>query len=139
MEVEDDRLVDREQRVEIAIREAIGMFSLWLQFEKINDIDKTNLQVWNFFPEKNRGRERLLCGNIARRGKNNIRLSPLVIAGLCPNADALGTVPYGCIEIQILQMQLLITDEHIYVVLAAQAMIDDGQGENWQLGGDISL
>src|SRR5262245_66048524 len=45
VEGEDDRLVGREQRVEIVIREAVWVLARWLQLHEIHDVDDTNLQL----------------------------------------------------------------------------------------------
>src|SRR5271166_4847269 len=45
MKIEDDGLVDGEERVEITIRKPVRMFGGGHQTEKINDVDEANLEV----------------------------------------------------------------------------------------------
>src|SRR5436190_539816 len=44
MKVEDDRLIRREQRVELPVGEAVRMFGARQQPEEIDDVDKTHFQ-----------------------------------------------------------------------------------------------
>jgi hypothetical protein len=44
LEGEDDRLVRRNQRVEIVIREAVWVLARWLQLHQIDDIDHSDLR-----------------------------------------------------------------------------------------------
>src|SRR3954452_15321857 len=45
MEGKDDRLVAREQRVELAVRHAVRMLGLLLQPHQVHDVDEAHLQV----------------------------------------------------------------------------------------------
>jgi hypothetical protein len=45
MEIENDRFVDGEQGVEIPISQPVRMFCARLQFEQVNDIDVTDLEI----------------------------------------------------------------------------------------------
>jgi hypothetical protein len=51
MEVEDNRLIGRKQRIEIGIGQAMGMFVVRLQLEQVNYIDKSDLQIGESFAE----------------------------------------------------------------------------------------
>jgi hypothetical protein len=48
VKVENDRLVDREERVEVRIRESVGMLGIWLQLEEVDHIDEPHLEVGKF-------------------------------------------------------------------------------------------
>ena len=42
VEVEDDRLVDCEERIEIGVGESVGMLGIWLQLEEVDYIDEAD-------------------------------------------------------------------------------------------------
>ena len=42
MEIEDDRLIDGEEGIEIAIGEAVRMFRVGHEAKKIDDVDEAN-------------------------------------------------------------------------------------------------
>ena len=50
VEVKDDRLVRRKQRIEVRIRQAMWMFCARLQLEQINHVDESDLQVGEIVP-----------------------------------------------------------------------------------------
>ena len=92
VEVEDDRLVGSEQRIEIRIRQPVRMFRARLQLEKVDHVDETDLQVREFLAQQRRCGERLLCRDIAGGSHDQVRLATLVVTGPVPDADALGAV-----------------------------------------------
>lgn len=64
MEVEHHGLVDSEQRIKVAIRQAMRMFAGRLQFEKIDNVDETDFEIGELFSEERDRRQSLLGGNI---------------------------------------------------------------------------
>ena len=76
MEIEDDRLVCREQGIEIAIRQSVRMFRARLQFEQVDDVDETNLQVGEIFPQQRCRGQRLLRWDVAGRSAITTSGSP---------------------------------------------------------------
>ena len=65
VEIEDDRLVCREQRIEIPVRQAVGMLRAGLQLEQVDHIDETDLQVREVGAQQCGGGQRFLSGNIS--------------------------------------------------------------------------
>ena len=68
-----------------------------------------------------------MVGDVARARHDHVRLAALVVAGPVPDADALGAMLDRRIHVEKLQMRLLVGDDDVDVVGAAQAMIGDAQ------------
>src|SRR5690606_8843500 len=127
VEVEDNGFVDGEQAVEIPVAEAVGMFLLRRHAEQVHHIDEADLQVRNIFPQQGGGGQGLLGGDIAAARHHQVGFRALVVAGPVPDADALGAVDDGGVHVEKLQVVLLVADDHIDVVVAAQAVVGGGQ------------
>ena len=54
VEVENDRLVGGEQRIEIRIGQPVRMFRARLQLEKVDHVNETDLQVREFLAQQHR-------------------------------------------------------------------------------------
>src|SRR5262245_54837213 len=67
MEAEDDRLVGREQAVELSFTGSIGMDLRRQELEEIDDIDETYLQVRQTRAQDRRCSESLLGCDVAAR------------------------------------------------------------------------
>ncbi len=74
-------------------------------------------------PQKGRGRQRLLCRDVAAAHHHDVGLAAVIIAGPAPDAQALGAVADGGVHVQILQMHLFVTDDDVDIVVAAQAVV----------------
>src|ERR1700756_16396 len=48
MEVEHDRFIHREERIEFTIQQSVWMLAGWLELEQIDHIDEANLEVREF-------------------------------------------------------------------------------------------
>ncbi len=112
-----------EQAVEVPVREAMRVLAGWRELEEIHHIDETNLEIGEVLPQQHNRRQRLFGGNVPGAGHHHIRFGPLVVAGLSPDADALGAVRDRLVHVQVLQMLLLVADNHVDVVGALQAVI----------------
>src|SRR5215469_7878166 len=136
MEVEHHRLIYRKQGIEVAIRESVRMFAVGLQLEQIDHIDEANLQIRKLWPQKRNRSQSLLSRNIAGRGDDHVRFAGFVVAGPIPDPDSLRAVGDGGAHIQILQVFLLVADDHVHIILAAQTVISDGEKAvhiGWQI------
>ncbi len=51
----------------------------------------------------------------------------MVVASPIPNADTLGAMFDRRFHIQVLQMHLLVGNDHVHVVQASQAVVSDGE------------
>src|SRR5215467_15860825 len=103
------------------------MFAGRLQLEQVDHVDESDLEIRKLSAQKRYGSKRLLSRNIASRSDNGVWLTRFVVAGPIPNADTLGAVGDRGVHIEVLQVLLFVADDHVDVVLAAQAMIGDGE------------
>src|SRR5215469_9238423 len=101
------------------------MFRAWLQLEQVYNVNEPDLEVWKIGAEHSSRSQRFLSGNISRRYQHHIGLRSLVVAGPIPYANAFGAVPDRGVHVHVLQVQLLIADNHVDVVLAAQTVVGD--------------
>src|SRR5215469_12112620 len=123
VEIENDRLVGSEQRIEVFVGQTVRMFLTRLQLEKVDNVNETDLNVRKFLPQHCRCSQGLLRGDISGGSHHQVGLACLVVTGPVPDADAFRAVRDGFIHIQILQVQLFVRNDYVDVVLAAQAVI----------------
>lgn len=123
VEVEDHRFIERKEAVKIPIRQAVTMLTLWLQLEQVNDVDKTEFEIREVFAQQSSGSQRFHGGDIARTGQHHIRFTILIGTGPIPDPNALGAVLNRLLQRQMLQMELLIGDDNIYIADAAQTVV----------------
>ncbi len=102
MEVEDDRLIDREQAVEVPVREAVRVLAGGQELVQVDHIHEAHLERREMFPQQRHRRQRLFGGNITGAGHHHVRLRPLVVAHAGPDADALGAVHDGLLHGHVL-------------------------------------
>ena len=50
VEVENDRFIDREERIEVSVGESVRVFGVWHQAEEIDHVDETYLQIGRSVP-----------------------------------------------------------------------------------------
>src|SRR5262245_49825804 len=98
------------------------MLSRGLQLEEIDDVDETNLQVGELRAKQRRCRERLLRGDVSGRHDYQVGLTALIVAGPVPNPNALAAMADRLFHIEVLQVHLLVGDDDVDVILAAQTM-----------------
>src|SRR5208337_484708 len=127
MEVEDDQLVGRKQRIEISIRQAMWMFVARLQLEQVNHVNESDSQVRESFPKQCRRSQCFLGRDVAGCCKDHIGFVTFIIAGPIPDTDTLCAMRNGSVNIQVLQVALLVRDNDVDVVLRAQTMIGYGE------------
>ncbi len=77
--------------------------------EQVHHIDEAYLQVREVLPQQGGGGQRLVGGDVTASGHHQIRLGALVVAGPVPDADALGAVDDGGIDVEKLQVVRPIT------------------------------
>ncbi len=127
MEIEDDGLVGGKQRVKVAIAQPVGVLPCRHQSKQVNHVHKPHLQVGKLFSQNGGRRQRFFGDNVAAAGHHhvgNIGLgAAVVVAGPVPNTDALGAVGYRLRHVEVLEVVLLVGDNHIDVVHAAEAVV----------------
>ena len=116
MEVEDDRLVRGEERVEVAIGEAVRMLGVGLQPEQIDDVDEADLQVGEFLAQDGDRGEGFHGRDVAGAGHDDIGLDAVVGARPVPDADALGAVVDRGVHVEVDEMRLLVGDDDVDVI-----------------------
>ncbi len=101
------------------------MLGAGLQLEQIDHVDEADLEVGELLAQQHGRGQRLLRGNVAGGGHHDVGLAAFVVAGPVPDADALGAVRDRRVHVHVLQVALLVADDHVDVVLAAQAVVGD--------------
>src|SRR5512146_139199 len=81
VKIEDDRLVDGEQAVEIAVGEAVRMFGARLKLEQVHDVDETQLKIRELLAQYRDRGERFDGRDVARARDYHVGLAALVGAG----------------------------------------------------------
>src|SRR5262249_8278118 len=99
------------------------MFLTRLQLEKVDHVDETDLQVGELLPQQHCSCQGLLRGDIAGGCHNQVGLAALIATCPVPNTDALRTVLDSGVHVQVLEVQLLVGNDHINVVLAPESVI----------------
>src|SRR5208283_3918708 len=89
--------------------------------------DEANLHLWELLLQELCGGQCLLRWDIAGGSHDEVGFAALIVAGPVPDTDALGAMLDCGIHIQILKVQLLVRNDDVDVVLAAEAVICDGQ------------
>ena len=79
MEVEDDRLVGGEQAVELALGRSVRVLRRRLQLEEVDHVDEAHLQVRKALAQDRGRRQRLLRGDVAAGGHDDVGLLALVV------------------------------------------------------------
>ena len=129
VEREDDVSVGGEEVVELAVGVAVGVVCLREKGHQVDDVDEAEPQVGHV-PVEQLGRgEGLLRRHVTGAGEDDVGgLAGRGRAGPLPDAGALGAVPVGLLEGEVLQVLLLVDDDEVDVVGAAQAVVGDRQG-----------
>ena len=68
-----------------------------------------------------------IVGTVAAARHDHVGFGALVVAGPIPDSEALRAVRDRRLHVQILQVDLLVRDDHVDVVDAAQAMVGNRQ------------
>ena len=110
-----------------AVGRSVRMLRDRLQPEQIHDVDEPQLQVGLPLAQDRGGGQRLHRRDVAAAGQHHVRLGAGVGAGPRPDAHPLGAVHDRFVDRGELQVLLLVGDDHVDVVLAAQAVIGDRQ------------
>ncbi len=120
-------LVFREERVEILVGQAVGMLAGGLELHQVHDVDHADLQLRQALAEDGDGREDFEGRDVAGSRHDDVRLSPLIVAGPFPDADAGGAVLDGFVHVQPLRGGMLAGDHDVDVMAAAEAVVHDAQ------------
>ena len=72
---EDDGAVDREERVELRVGEAVRMLALRLEAHQVDDVDDAHLQLGETIAQDRGGGERLERRHVAAAGEHDVGLA----------------------------------------------------------------
>ena len=121
---EDDRPVGREERVEVAVGEAVRVLGVGLQPHQVDDVDDAHLQVGQLAAQDVDGGERLERRDVAAAGHDHVRVA-VVVRGPLPDAEPARAVQDGVVDREVVERGLLAGDDHVHVVAGAQAVVGD--------------
>ena len=98
------------------------------QLEQVHHVDEPHLQVGELLPQNRRCRQGFHGGDVSPQQAITTSgmsgsVPQIVVAGPIPDADAFGAVLNGFIHGQILQVLLLVGDNDVDVVHAAEAVV----------------
>ena len=73
VERKDDRAIDGEQGIEVAVAQTVRMLGRRLQCQKIDDVYHANAQVREVFTQQRRSGQCLERGHVAATGNDDVR------------------------------------------------------------------
>src|SRR5580704_14719822 len=89
MEIEDDRLIEREQTIKIAIGQPVRMLRVRLQPEEVHYVYEPNLQVRELASQQRGCGETLKGRSIAGCCNHDVGFGPLIVARPVPKPNPL--------------------------------------------------
>ncbi len=122
---ENYRHASREVRFKLVVVHAMRMSIGAHQRADVHNVDQSQPQIRNVFPQQPRGRCRLSRGDVARAGKDHIGLASVIIAGKFPHADATRAVFARLMHCEPLQLRLLAAGNDVDEIARAQAVLHD--------------
>ena len=137
MEIEQNRPVGGEQHIKVAVAEAVGVLAGLGEGKQLHHIQHPHLQLGNFPPQDGHRRQGFLGGHIPRTGHHQIRfigllaatglLAAPIVGGPVPQADPLGHVGPGLLQLQVLEVGLLVRNDDVAHVGFGQGHLGHGQ------------
>ncbi|TKS60903.1 MAG: hypothetical protein EWM73_03045 [Nitrospira sp.] len=127
VEGEDDRLVRREQGIEILVGQSVRMLTRRLQLHEIHDVDHAHLDIGQIGAQQRHGRQRFQRGYVAATGHHDIRFTVFIVARPFPDADAGRAMRNRLVHVEPLRRRLFARDDDVDVITAAQTVVGDGQ------------
>ena len=127
VEIENDRLVGREKRIEVPVRQPVGMVRAGLSLKRSTTLMKRIFRSGNSSRSSTVAARASCVGMSPAEAMTTSGSHTLVVTRPVPDADALGAVLNRGIHIQVLKMELLVGNDHIDVVLASEAVVGNRQ------------
>lgn len=127
VEVEYDGAIGGEDGAVLAIRETVRMIFVGYELKEIDDIDKAHLEVGNVFAEEGDGSKGFGRGNVTAGRHYDVGVGALVVGGPIPYTETFGAVLNCFFHVQKLEMVLLICNDNVDVVRAAEAVVGNGE------------
>ena len=126
VEGEDDVRVAREQVHELIPRHPVRVFLRIRDGEEIDDVDHAHAQLLRPLPQPVRRRNGFERRNVAGAAEHHVGFVATVRCPV-PDTGAAGAVRARLVHREPLQLRLLVDDDQVHVVAAAQAVIGDGE------------
>ena len=123
---EDDRPARREERVELGIGQPVRMLALRLQAHQVDDVHDAHLQVGQVPADQLRAATVSSVGTSPAQARTTSG-SAFVAARPVPDPDPPRAVGDRLVHRQVVERRLLAGDDHVDVVLRAQAVVGDRQ------------
>jgi len=134
MEVEDNRFIVSEDCFVFAVCEAVGVIFARDELEEVDHVDEADFERGKEFAEKSGSGKSLVCRDITAGCHNYVGFSIGVGRGPFPDSDTFGAVFNGSGHIKVLKMVLLVSNNDVDIIDAAEAVIGDGK-ETISIGG----
>ena len=103
------------------------MLAVGLEPHQVHDVDHADPQIREQPAQDRRGRDGLKGRDVARARENHVGFAPAVIGGPLPDPDPAGAVGDRVVDREVGEGGLLAGDDHVDVVVAAQAVVGDRQ------------
>ena len=103
------------------------MLGIGLKPIQIDHVDEANLQIREILAQDGDGGERLLGQDVAGTGHHHVRLRAASLLAHSQMPMPLVQWMTACVHVQVRQVRLLVGDDDVDVVFAAQAVIRDAQ------------
>lgn len=127
MEVEDAGDVVCEDGSPLVCLQAVRVLTCIDQLEEIDDVDETDLELWQVCAQKSGSRKSFVGGDITARCHDEIRLLTLIVRCPLPDAYALGAVLNGLVHSEELQVLLFVGDDDVDIILTTKAVVHGGE------------
>lgn len=88
VEVEDARNIIREYCLPLVRLQTVRVLACIYELEEVDDVDETDLELWQVCAQESSGRECFVSRDISARSHNDIRFLALVIGGPPPDTHS---------------------------------------------------
>jgi len=96
------------------------------ELEEVDDVDEPDLELREEFAEEGSCSQSFECGNITTRCHDDVRIFALIVASPVPDTETFGAVLDSLVHVEKLEMVLLVCDDDVDVIDAAETMVGDG-------------
>jgi hypothetical protein len=79
--------------------------------------------LWEVFAEESDGGKGFLGWNVSARGHDDVWLFVCAVGGKFPDSDTFGAMGDGVLHVEVLEMVLLVGDDDVDVVGAAETVV----------------
>lgn len=123
VKVENTRYVICKDGLVLMCLETMRMLRVINEFEQVDYVYEADFEVGEVCAEEGGGGEGFVRRHVAAGGHYNVWFSAAVVAGPLPDADTFCAVGDGLVHSEVLQVFLLVGDDYVDVVFAAEAVV----------------